>query len=109
MSKISIFSSSNREDNKTRVFAELCCKLLEDQGINADVCSLEQFPSDFSGPAMYDYKNSPVLEIVEKYLTSVDKLIFVLPEYNGSFPGILKAFIDALSVRKYNETYKNFK
>ena len=73
MSKISIFSSSNREDNKTRVFAELCCKLLEDQGINADVCSLEQFPSDFSGPAMYDYKNSPVLEIVEKYLTSVDK------------------------------------
>lgn len=28
-------------------------------------------------------------------MVGCDKLIFVVPEYNGGFPGILKAFIDA--------------
>ena len=27
---------------------------------------------------------------------SSDKLVFVVPEYNGSFPGVLKTFIDSL-------------
>ena len=25
-----------------------------------------------------------------------EKIVFIIPEYNGSFPGVLKAFIDSL-------------
>ena len=105
MSDYTIFSSSNRVDNKTKIFAELCRKALENQGVKANVCSLQQLPDDLSSVAMYDFNNSPVAEIVEKYLLPVDKLIFIIPEYNGSFPGILKLFIDAI----HPENFKNKK
>jgi chromate reductase len=29
----------------------------------------------------------------------------VSPEYNGSFPGVLKLFLDALSVKDYKKTF----
>jgi NAD(P)H-dependent FMN reductase len=35
-----------------------------------------------------------------------DKFVFVVPEYNGSFPGVLKAFIDGLD---YPNPFKNKK
>jgi chromate reductase len=28
-------------------------------------------------------------------ITQTDKFLFIIPEYNGSFPGVLKVFIDA--------------
>jgi NAD(P)H-dependent FMN reductase len=31
--------------------------------------------------------------------------LIITPEYNGSFAGVLKVFIDALSVRHYNDTF----
>lgn len=96
MQKISIFSASNREENRSLVFAEHCANLLEDQGVNAQIYDFQKFPDDVSLKTMYEFESSPMMAIVEKYLTSVDKLIFVIPEYNGSFPGILKLFIDAV-------------
>ena len=37
------------------------------------------------------------------------KFIFISPEYNGSFPGVLKLFLDACSVREYKATFKGKK
>lgn len=96
MQRVSIFSASNRDENRSLVFAKLCAKLLEDQDVNAQIYDFQKFPLDVSLNTMYDFEKSPLTDIVEKYLTSVDKLIFVIPEYNGSFPGILKLFIDAV-------------
>ncbi len=31
-----------------------------------------------------------------RYVASADKFIFLIPEYNGSFPGVLKAFVDSV-------------
>jgi NAD(P)H-dependent FMN reductase len=35
-----------------------------------------------------------------------EKFVFIIPEYNGSFPGVLKAFIDGL---EYPSSFKNKK
>jgi chromate reductase len=35
----------------------------------------------------------PIQDIVDK----TEKFLFIIPEYNGSFPGALKVFIDACS------------
>ncbi len=102
MSAITVISASNREDNRSQVFAELCAELLENQGVETQVYSLQNMPDVLSGLGMYDYENSPINEIVEKYLQPVNKVVFVIPEYNGSFPGILKLFIDAIQPRNFN-------
>jgi NAD(P)H-dependent FMN reductase len=43
--------------------------------------------------------------IQDEIIEPADRFIFVFPEYNGSFPGVLKLFIDALSIRKYKESF----
>lgn len=96
MSEYTIISASNRADNKTRVFAGYCLKILEDQGLSARLFNLEDFLPILVNIDMYDFENSPTNSIVEKYLKGVDKLLFIIPEYNGSFPGILKLFIDSI-------------
>jgi NAD(P)H-dependent FMN reductase len=35
-------------------------------------------------------------------VSKVNKFVFVVPEYNGSFPGILKTFLDSMHPREWN-------
>ena len=39
--------------------------------------------------------------IVSKYLSNIEKFIFICPEYNGSIPGVLKSFIDCTNYKLY--------
>jgi NAD(P)H-dependent FMN reductase len=48
-------------------------------------------------------------EMQDQYLIKAEKLIFVSPEYNGSFPGSLKHFLDVFSVREYKPTFSGKK
>lgn len=56
---------------------------------------------------MYNGDNlHPVIaEIQAEYILGATKLVFIAPEYNGSFPGTLKTFIDAISVHRYPENF----
>jgi len=36
-------------------------------------------------------------------------LVFISPEYNGSYPGVLKLFLDAISIREYARSFKQKK
>ena len=38
-------------------------------------------------------------------MLAADKFWFVFPEYNGGIPGMLKLFLDAISVRAYKATF----
>lgn len=38
-------------------------------------------------------------QIIETHIEGADKLVFVIPEYNGSYPGILKLFLDGMPPR----------
>jgi NAD(P)H-dependent FMN reductase len=40
-------------------------------------------------------KRSEAFQSIQNKISASSKFIFVAPEYNGSFPGILKLFIDA--------------
>ncbi|MBK6784946.1 MAG: NAD(P)H-dependent oxidoreductase [Saprospiraceae bacterium] len=40
-----------------------------------------------------------------KHLIPSSHWIIIAPEYNGSFPGILKLFLDVLSVKQAKETF----
>jgi len=39
-------------------------------------------------------------EIENKYLIPAEKIVIVMPEYNGSFPGILKLMMDNNNIKK---------
>ena len=73
--------------------------------------SMEDLPRDMVDPDMYN-KNGQhprIAELQDQYITPVGKWFLVIPEYNGGFPGVIKLFIDACSVRNYHETFKDKK
>ena len=96
MSLYTIITATNRPDNRTSVFAETTKKILNKKELKVEMFSLLDIPQHFSLQEMYSFEKSPLLPIVEKFIKPADKFIFLVPEYNGSYPGVLKVFIDAV-------------
>jgi len=93
---ITIVSASNRKENSTAHFAQHCKTILEQKGVEHRYFSLEQLPAELSLQSIYEHESSIFKALAEEFIISADKFLFVIPEYNGSFPGILKLFIDGI-------------
>lgn len=93
---ITLVSSTHRTGSNTRKVAGAYLQVAEKLGIELDLFSLEDLPHDFLFTDYFGKRSENFQQLLEKHIIRPDKLIFVVPEYNGSFPGILKAFIDAL-------------
>ena len=109
---ITVISGTNRKDSNTRKVAESYFDMIRKQ--SKEECkflALEDLPDDFISDRMYDEKhqNKDLAKLQDKYFTPAKKLVFVVPEYNGSFPGIFKLFIDAISIRNYQENFEGKK
>jgi chromate reductase len=93
---ITLVSGTNRKNSTSERFARLYFDLLKDH----DEClffDLVNLPSELLMDSGSTYENiEAVKEIQENYFHPADKFIFIIPEYNGSFPGILKLLIDVL-------------
>lgn len=90
--KLTIVSGTNRPGNLSLKVARICHQLLHGAGYEVDVLDLAELPRDFA----FDYlEASPSFEKFQNQVDQSSHLVFVVPEYNGSFPGILKLFIDA--------------
>ena len=109
---ITVISGSNRKKNRTLAFAkkyvEYLKELTEEQVVLFDMSEMEH---DWMHDAMYsEHKQAESLaSIQDEYITPAQKFVFVTPEYNGSYPGIVKLFIDGVSVRNYSTNFKNKK
>jgi len=104
---ITIVSGTNRPESNTRAVVDLYADLLKSRDLEYQVLDLAKLPADFVLTALYHNtgKNEQFNKL-SQMVASSEKFIFILPEYNGSFPGVLKAFIDGLD---YPYTFKHKK
>lgn len=105
---ITIIVGTNRQDAISRKLAEQYASLLQQKFQQpAQLLDLRELPVDFIGTALYEHTGkNEAFNAVSSLVAGSDKFVFVLPEYNGSFPGVLKAFIDGLA---YPNTFRNKK
>lgn len=109
---ITIIASTNRPGSNTKKVAEEVKNMFLAQGEkDVQFLSLEELTADMFGPDMYnpEKQSKKLHEIQDKYIIPAKKFYFVIPEYNGGFPGILKTFIDACSMRNGVESFKSGK
>lgn len=91
-----IISGTNRKHANSLKVAKFYQKQLHKKGEDFDILSLEDLPSDISVSDLYGNRSTAFAAIQER-VSSAKKFVFIIPEYNGSYPGILKVFIDACS------------
>ncbi len=89
---ITIISGTNRADSMSLRTAKAYYEILKEQKIDVSLLSLENKQVWERGPSM--------LAIEKQYLIPAEKFIFIMPEYNASFPGILKVMIDNSDIKK---------
>lgn len=93
---ITIIAATNRPDSNTLKVAKHYQRLLEKRDLQAKLLSLEKVPVDLSFNELYGNRSAAFQEILNEYVIPSRKFVIIVPEYNGSFPGILKTFIDAV-------------
>lgn len=90
-----IVAGSGRSESKSFKVALHYRKLLSDKGIETDLLSLEELPDDIIFHSLKGQPSQRLDELIDSRVKPHEKLIFIMPEFNGSFPGLLKLFLDA--------------
>jgi NAD(P)H-dependent FMN reductase len=87
-----IISGTNRIASHTEKVAAEYQRLLKEKDIDAGIFSLKNLDVLNRTPEF--------LKVENEILIPTQKFIFILPEYNGTFPGVLKAMIDNSDIGK---------
>ena len=93
---IAIISGTNRKGNNSIKIAREARAAYERLGQEAEILDLQDLPAEAFTPEIYGEKPSSLTEDYTDKVLAADGLVVVVAEYNGSFPGILKYFIDLL-------------
>mmetsp|Transcript_20110 Transcript_20110/g.46636 ORF Transcript_20110/g.46636 Transcript_20110/m.46636 type:complete len:179 (-) Transcript_20110:1328-1864(-) len=105
--KIIVVSSTNRKNALSARVADYYVNLLHKRKCNSQVLDLTDLPPDFTVTALYENNGkNPTFNRLRECIETAKKYVFIVPEYNGSFPGVLKAFIDGL---RFPDTYREKK
>jgi len=98
---IKIVSGTNRNDSVSKSVAHQYHEILMEKGSPCDVLDLNLLPQDFIMSALYENEGkNQEFNLFRDQIIAADKFVFIVPEYNGSFPGVLKAFIDGLPYKQ---------
>jgi chromate reductase len=104
MQKITIISATNRENSYTEKVANYYKSKLESLGKDVRLLSLKKLHEVVDLNEIYSKTKSEAFNgMVKEFIIEADAFVFIVPEYNGSFPGILKVFIDALPPSNWHE------
>lgn len=103
-----IISGTNRKESATLELSKKICSLLNQKKITHNFINLEDFTDLVSSQAQYSKleENSALAKFQDEFLIPAKKILIIIPEYNGSFPGFLKWWIDTFSMRKSVESFK---
>lgn len=104
---ITVIAGTNRPNSRSLVIAEAFAGFVREAGVEVQVLDLATLDFSYFSTDMYSAQTiTPKLRATqERYVLGVEKMAFVLPEYNGSFPGFLKLFIDGVSVNEYARNF----
>lgn len=89
---ITIISATDRKDSNTKKVALEYQRFLEEQQIKTAILSLDEYDSHV--------RNDDFKKMENDFLVSATGFIFIMPEYHGSYPGVLKMMIDNSDVAK---------
>ncbi len=96
---ITIIAGTNRPGSNSEKIANFYNKYTPEE---SQVLCLKDLPRDFVFTDTYGEGSTEFNKIVNDKIVNADKFIFIIPEYNGGFPGILKAFIDAVHPKNFH-------
>ena len=97
---ICVVSGTNSSNSITETVAKLYAGELERLGAQTLFFSLKELNNHVIHAKAYERGDALIDTLSEKYFRA-DKFVFVVPEYNGSYPGLLKFLFDSMDVKNF--------
>ena len=100
---ITVISGTNRPESRTRLFADYFASQLHDLRQETRLLDMAELPHNYLREEMYDGSpgHTELRELHARFVAPSAKFAVFVPEYNGSYPGVLKLFLDGISVIDY--------
>jgi NAD(P)H-dependent FMN reductase len=86
-----IIAATNRKDSNSYLVGLQYQQKMRVLGIDASISSLENLD--------LNERSSSMVAFEQKVLIPTTKFIIIVPEYNGSYPGVFKSLIDLSSIK----------
>jgi len=99
---IEVLAGTNRPGSNARRVADRLLSEYKKLNAPAQILDLADLPPEIFSPSSYANKPASFTPFADRILKA-DGLHVVVPEYNGSFPGVLKYFVDML---KFPESFE---
>ena len=93
--RITLIVGTNRAGSRSLLLTRAIQQYFIAEGVDTQILDLQDLPSEVLAPTAYGAKPANFDHFSEAVLNA-DGLYLVVPEYNGSYPGVLKLFIDLL-------------
>lgn len=93
--RIAVVCGTNREGALSRLLAAEAAECYRELGHEVDPLDMAELPPEALAATAYKEKAPAVQALVDRFV-ACDGVLFVIPEYNGSYPGVLKLFVDML-------------
>jgi NAD(P)H-dependent FMN reductase len=99
---ITVINSTNRPGNLSQIISKELLNEIKNKNVPVNFYSLEELPENFLINEMYGNRSDAFNRVIEEKIIPSDKFVFVVPEYNGSYAGVLKLFLDAIHPKHFN-------
>ncbi len=93
---ISLVCATNRPKNITLKIVEKYMEILRELGQEVRLFEMSEIPRDFLFEDSFGNRTEATENLLKEKILPAERLVIVSPEYNGSYPGILKAFFDGI-------------
>lgn len=94
---ITVVSGTNRKNSNSIKIANFYAEVLKSKGEEVQILTLTELPSNLIDGEMYGERSDSYAQLIDEKVANAEKFVFIVPEYNGGFPGILKTFVDSVS------------
>ncbi len=105
MEEIVVVSCTNRPNSNTLKVSKIYEKILRSKNVDVKILDFCDLPETIAFSEVFDRRTESYTAFLKEYVINNSRFIFVVPEYNGSFPGILKTFLDSVHPKAWN--FKN--
>ena len=100
---ITLVVGTNRPFSQSANIAKAYSKLLTNRQVEHQILALETLPKSFIFTESFGLRSTEYALVEAQYIEKASAFIFIVPDYNGGFPGVLKAFIDTVDPKLWTD------
>ncbi len=93
---ITVICGTHRPKNQTLSVVNRYFEILKNLGQEVEVLQMDELPEDFLITNTFGKRTHGMEDIIHEKIVAADRFVIITPEYNGSYPGLFKAFLDAV-------------